>query len=289
MIKFETITIKSPKTSRNRNFVLKNNKVDKLLCSCGGKYTKASECNPFVFDEENRTVTCPECGKELEIIETPAEREERKEAEAEERNREALKNLKLVEAGSDWECGFKFYELSANIEYADWLKVKDHFKYYNRGWSNGQELEWDYGEPYGWLTTNPELVEKILVEAGSIKPENTMKAISERIALEKEQKEKEFAKREELSDCMEEIHSKINDEFLSGDNGRMLSDAEADEHYFKPDFGKGNVVTYTVTDTEIIKCRHMGDFKTGVAIPYSENLENLIKEFYELNDKFWEE
>lgn len=285
----KTITIKNPKTNKNRNVVLKHNKTDKLLCSCNGKYTKASDCNAFVFDETNRTLKCPECGKELEIIQTPAEKQAEKERAAEERNREALKNLKLVEAGSDWECGFKFYKLSANIEYADWLKVKDHFKYYNKGWSNGQELEWDYGEPSGWLTTNPEAVEKILVREGLIKPENTMKAISERIALEKEQKEKEFAKREELSDRMKEIHSKINDEFISCNNTRGLSDSEADEHYFNPDFGKGNVVTYTVTDTEIIQCRDMGDFISGIAIPYAENVENLIKEFYKLNDEFWEE
>lgn len=287
----KTITIKNPKTNKNRNVVLKHNKTDKLLCSCNGKYTKASDCNAFVFDETNRTLKCPECGKELEIIETPAERKERKEAEAEERNREALKNLKLVEAGSDWECGFKFYELSANIDYNHWLKVKEHFKYYAPGWSNGQELEWDYGEPSGWLTTNPEAVEKILVKEGLIKPENTMEAILSEIALEKEQKEKEMAKRKakrkELSDRMKEIRSKINDEFLSCNNVRGLSDSEADEHYFNPDFGKGNVVTYTVTDTEIIQCRNMGDFKTGVAIPYTENLENLIKEFYKLNEEFW--
>lgn len=283
------ITIKNPKNNKKMNVTLQNNETKTLLCSCNGKYTKASDCNAFVFDEKNRTLKCPECGKELEIIQTPAEKEEKRRAEAEERNREALKNLKLVESGSDWECGFKFYELSANIEYADWLKVKDHFKYYNKGWSNGQELEWDYGEPSGWLTTNPEVVEKILVESGLIKPENTMKAISERIALEKEQKEKEFAKREELSDRMEEIHSKINDEFISCNNGRMLSDAEANKHYFNPDFGKGNVVTYTIKDTEIIQCRNMGDFKSGIAIPYAENVKNLIKEFYELNEKFWED
>lgn len=167
----KTITIKNPKTNKNRNVVLKHNKTDKLLCSCNGKYTKASDCNAFVFDEEKRTLKCPECGKELEIIETPAERKERK----------------------------------------------------------------------------------------------------------------------ELSDRMKEIRSKINDEFLSCNNGRMLSDAEANEYYFNPDFGKCTVVTYTVTDTEIIQCRDMGDFKTGVAIPYVENVENLIKEFYELNDEFWEE
>lgn len=289
----KTITIKNPKTNKNRNVVLKHNKTDKLLCSCNGKYTKASDCNAFVFDETNRTLKCPECGKELEIIQTPAEKQAEKERAAEERNREALKNLKLVEAGSDWECGFKFYRLSANIEYADWLKVKSYFKYYAPRWSHGQELEWDYGEPSGWLTTNPEAVEKILVEAGLIKPENTMKAISERIALEKEQKEKETAKRKakrkELSDRMKEIRSKINDEFISCNNARGLSDAEANKHYFKPDFGKCTVVTYTVTDTEIIQCRDMGDFKSGIAIPYAENVENLIKEFYKLNDEFWEE
>lgn len=284
----KTITIRHPKTYQKMSLFLKeNNILDRIVCSCNGKYTKASDCNAFVFDEKNRVLKCPECGKELEIIQTPAEKQAEKERAAEERNREALKNLKLVESGSDWECGFKFYELSANIEYADWLKVKSYFKYYALGWSNGQELEWDYGEPSGWLTTNPEVVEKILVGEGLIKPENTMKAISERIALEKEQKEKEFAKREELSDRMKEIHSKINDEFISCNNARGLSDSEADEHYFNPDFGKGNVVTYTVTDTEIIQCRNMGDFKTGVAIPYTENLENLIKKFYTFNEEFW--
>lgn len=283
----KTITIRHPKTHQKMSLYLENNILDRIVCSCNGKYTKASDCNAFVFDEENRTLKCPECGKELEIIQTPAEKQAEKERAAEERNREALKNLKLVESGSDWECGFKFYELSANIEYADWLKVKSYFKYYAPGWSNGQELEWNYGEPSGWLTTNPEAVEKILAESGLIKPENTMKAISERIALEKEQKEKEFAKREELSECMEEIHSKINDEFISCNNARGLSDSEVDEHYFNPDFGKGNVVTYTIRDTEIIQCRNMGDFKTGVAIPYTETVENLIKEFYTLNEKFW--
>lgn len=75
-MKFETITIQNPKTHKNMNVVLKHNKTDKLLCSCNGTYTKASDCNAFVFDAENRTLKCPECGKELEIIETPAERED---------------------------------------------------------------------------------------------------------------------------------------------------------------------------------------------------------------------
>lgn len=182
MRKFETITIKNPKNGKNMSFTLKDNIVDKIVCSCNGKYTKASDCNAFVFDEKNRTLKCPECGKELEIIQTPAEKEEKEK------------------------------------EFA-----------------------------------------------------------------------KEKAKRKELSDRMKEIQSKINDEFISCNNGRMLSDAEANKYYFNPDFGKCNVVTYTVTDTEIIQCRDMGDFISGIAIPYAENVENLIKEFYKLNDEFWGE
>ncbi|WP_299523207.1 hypothetical protein [uncultured Methanobrevibacter sp.] len=274
------------------NIVLNHNRTEKLLCSCGGKHTKASDCNAFVFDEANRTLKCPECGKELVIIQTPAEKMEVKQAEAERKNRERLKNLHMVEAGSDWECGMKYYQLSANIEHEDWLKVKEHFKYYNCGWSDEQELEWESGEPTGWLTTNPKAVEDILVESGLIKPENAMNAISERVALEKEQNEKELAEkrvnREKISREMENINEQINNQFANCANVRRLSDAEAHKHYFNPTFGKGNVVTYTINNSEIIKCMDMGDFKTGIAIPYDKKVEKLIKEYYELNEKFWE-
>lgn len=52
-MKFETITIKNPKTGKNMSLYLKeNNILDRIVCSCNGKHTKASDCNAFVFDEK---------------------------------------------------------------------------------------------------------------------------------------------------------------------------------------------------------------------------------------------
>ena len=290
-MKFEIIIIKNPKTNKNMSVVLKHNETDRLLCSCNGKHTEAEDCNAFVFDERNRKLSCPECGKELEIIQTPAEKEEERRIEEEKRNREKLANLHLVEVGSDWECGFKYYGLSAHIEYEDWGKIKQHFRYYNQGWSRGQELEWNYGEPTGWLTQNPEAVEEILVDAGLIKPENTMDAIEKRAESERKKEETKMKeqreKRENLQREMNHIKSKIDNYFSYSDKVRELDDAEANKCYLNPTYGKCTVLTYTITDTEIIKCRNMGDFKYGIAIPYSEKLENLIVEYEELNKELW--
>lgn len=290
-MKFETIIIKNPKTNKKMSVVLTYNKTKRLLCSCNGKYTKAEDCNNFIFNEKNRTLKCPECGKELEIIQTPAEKEAEKKAQEEKRILKERENLHLVIAGSDWECGFKYYTLSTTIEYNDWLKVKEHFRYYHKGWSRGQELEWNYGEPTGWLTRNPKAVEDILVQEGLIKLENTIEAIDERARLRKvkedaERKER-YEKREEISRKMDVIKNKIDNAFSYSDKVRVLDDAEAHEHYFNPTFGKCTVLTYTITDSEIIKVRNMGDFKRGVAIPYEENVKNLIVKYEELNKELW--
>lgn len=287
-MKFETILIKNPKTGNKMPTRLDGNETPKLKCSCGGKYTKASDCNAFVFNESKRTLTCPECGKSLEIIQTPAEKRAEKEKAEAERNAKARENLHIVLAGSDWECGFKYYALSANIEYEDWLKVKEHFRYYNRGWSRGQELEFEGFEPTGWLTTNPKAVEGILVDEGLIKPENTMDAIQKRVEEEKRIKEEEMKKslekRQEIKSEIREIEGQIKKIFENSER-RELSDAEASEEYFNPTYGKCTVVTYSIKDDEVITCRNMVDFKYGVAIPRTDEVVNLIERMYALESE----
>lgn len=251
-----------------------------VYCSCTGNTVETA--TPMEY--ANGEIFCPKCHeKKVEIIQTYEEWKAEKDAEEKRRNEEKLANLHIVEMGSDWECGFKYYGLSANIDYDDWLKVKEHFRYYRRGWSRGQELEWNYGEPTGWLTRNPQEVEKILMEIGLIKPENTMKAISEREREEKEKRkveqEQRIQKKAEIHEKLDEIDAKINDAFNSPDK-RILSDAEANKHYFNPSFGKGTVTTFSIDDGEIIKCQNMGDFKYGVAIPYAEYIKQLIDNFY---------
>lgn len=289
-MKKNQIKVERIQTGTKTIFTIKNGMVydmggrRNVYCSCTGN--TAETATPMEF--ANGEVYCPNCHeKKVEVIQTYEEWKTEKDEKERKMNEEKLQNLHIVEVGSDWECGLKYYGLSAQIDYDDWLKVKEHFRYYRRGWSRGQELEWNYGEPTGWLTRNPEAVEEILVEAGLIKPENTMTAIHERAEKarqEKKQKEaKNLEKREEIKRNMRHIESKINNHFAYCDKVRQLSDAETNKHYFNPDFGKCTVVTYTITDSEIIRCRNMGDFKYGYAIPYSKNLENLILEYYELN------
>ena len=289
-MKKNQIKVKKLKNGTKTIVTIKNGMVynrtgkSKIYCSCTGNTEQTA--TPMRYNK-TKGVYCPNCDeKKVEVIQTYEQWKAEKDAKEKRMNEKKLATLHLVERGSDWECGFKFYGLSANIDYDDWLKVKEHFRYYKRGWSRGQELEWNYGEPCGWLTRNPEAVEKILVDVGLIKHENTMEAISERKRLEKQKKEKEqklrIAKRNELKEKMDIIEEEINDSFDVSEK-RELSDAEANEHYFNATFGKCTVLTYTITDTEIIRCRNMGDFKYGVSIPYSKNVENLIKDYYILS------
>ena len=270
-----SIIIINPQTGKETGAMLNSkNELVGAVCGCNGKYTKVSDCNKFIFDEKTGKLNCPECGKEIEVIKTPQQIQKEKEDEIPKRNAEKLKNLQLVLVGSDWECGFKYYTLSAQIEHDDWLKVKEYFKYYTPGWSRGQELEFDGFEPTGWLTQKPEAVEKILIQEGLIKTENTLKAKEEQNRLEKEKQEKET---EEVKNKMDEIQKQLNNAFNTTES-RALTDAEANEYYFNADYFKNTVESYAVTETEIIKVLNMGDFKTGVAIPYSEEVIALIKE-----------
>lgn len=286
------IKIKNIKTGKQILATVKNGYVytygkKHLYCGCTGTTEKTA--TPMQYNETDG-VYCPNCHeKKVDIIQTYNESKHEKEEQEKKLNQKKLANLHLVEMGSDWECGFKYFGLSANIDYDNWLKVKEYFKYYKKGWSNGQELEWDYGEPTGWLTQNPLEVEKILVDIGLIKTENTMKSISEREKIEKQKKENERKERKEkinsLKEKMDTIEKKINVAFNSNPQKRELSDAEAYENYLNPTFGKCTILTYTINDDEIIMCRNMGDFKYGVAIPYSEEVNSLIVKMYDLENE----
>lgn len=285
-MKKNQIKVERIQTGTKTIFTIKNGMVydargrKNIYCSCTGKTVETA--TPMRY--ANGEVYCPHCHeKKVEVIQTYEEWKKADDERKRKINEERLANLHIVEQGSDWECGFKYYGLSANIDYDDWLKVKKYFRYYKRGWSRGQELEWNYGEPSGWLTQNPEEVENILVKEGLIKPVNTMEAIEERRKLEKQKKEEEnkriMEKGMEIRGKLEEIKSEIQNAFDTSEK-RELSDAEARKHYFNPDFGKGTVRTYSIKKGEIIMCQNMGDFKYGVAVPFSESLKQMIENFY---------
>ena len=258
----------------------------------GKDWEKARDMNlAFKLSDDGTKAVCKNCGRELPVTKTYDEWKKENDEWESKVKKEQEENRHLVLTGHDWECGFKYYQLSANIEYDDWLKIKQYFKYYNKGWSRYSELEWYFGEPTGWLTQNPLEVEKILVDLGLIKPENTLKAIEEREQIEKEkekkQRQEEMEIRRQKRAVVDALNERIKDAFNDNPSKKVLSDAEANEWFFKPTFGKGTVHVHVITPTKIMSIDNMGDFKYGVSIPYSKELEDMITEFWSIQDKIY--
>ena len=148
-----------------KGFVYDNHGKKNIYCGCTGHTVETA--TPMQYD--GKEIYCPNCHeKKVEIIETYDDYLKRRELE----NQKKLEDLKIVLVGSDWECGLKFYGLSVRLDYDDWLLVKDYFTFKNRGWSRGQELEWNFGEPCGWITRQGFEVQNVLFENGLIKEAN---------------------------------------------------------------------------------------------------------------------
>lgn len=201
----------------------------KLQCSCTGKTRKTATDIHF----ENNEFICPKCGKNItskikilktatELMKEAQEKENKWKKEMNEKEKENRENLHLEEVGWSLSSGIHYYALSTTIEYDDWLKVKEFF-FYNR--YNPEDEEFDcIGSISGWVTRQPEEVEKRLVEAGLIKPENTMEAIKKA----KEQARKEEAKKREER---EKIKTKIDKAFENAEKpaGENLVEGESVE------------------------------------------------------------
>lgn len=250
-----------------------------ILCSCTGNTKETA--TPFKADYKNRKIVCPECGKTGIITENHEDREKA----AEEENKEKLKNLYIGVAATEWEYGWTFYKLSAKIPYEDWKDIKQYFDYnfYD------EEMEIDYGSTKGWTTRSPEKVEKILVEKGLIKPENTMKAMAEKYEKQQEEYEK---RQEERNKLVKEIDTAFKDaEKPEGEfdpEGEKLNDP-----VFKPNiYGGGE--WYIINDEYIWKIRNNGadgddwslnNIKTqgagaiGLRVPYTSELAEKIRKY----------
>jgi len=104
----------------------------------------------------------------------------------------AIRNIHLQYAGKSAETGLKWYSLSAEVPRETWKKIAKHFLKFDRD----EEESFD-GELRGWLTAQPEAVEKIL----GIKEELTL-------AYRREQAKKA---REEAEQKKKELQEKLND------------------------------------------------------------------------------
>jgi len=97
------------------------------------------------------------------------------------------KNIYLQYAGRCSETGMEYYRLSEIVPRETWRKIAEHFERF--GWDEDGEL-------YGWLTAQPETVEKIL----GVKEELTLAYRREQAKKRKEKKEKRAKELQEKID-----------------------------------------------------------------------------------------
>lgn len=250
-----------------------HNQKHGVLCSCTGNTEETA--TQFDYDEKNKRIICPECGKEFPIVYDYSDYLKKEE----ERQQIALENLHLSYIGWSAETGMKFYTLSTRVEYETWNKIK-HLFHYNT--CNDDMLE---GSMKGWVTSQPGEVEKILVNEGMIKPENTISAADE--AYKKQVEEEKI------------LNNKINEikqEFIQeGEKPEGTHDPQGKtiNHPFNPRNIYGGGEWFVINDVEIWYIVNNGfdgadwglnNIKTGGAgaigrrLPYSEKLEKKIRE-----------
>lgn len=286
-MKRNQIKIKNLKNERILYVTVKKdgiyNLFDKpIFCGCTGK--TESTATKMLYDEKNRTVYCPNCNeRKVEVLQTYAEYQQEEKEKREKKQAERLANLHLTLVGDDWECGQKYYALSTEIDYEDWLKIKKYFSYHKKGWSRYSELEFDGYEPSGWLTQNPSAVENILVAEGLIKPENTLEALEDKARAEREAKQKAREEKKEKKDALAKEMKTCQDELDKlFESAEEISEAEATVQRASANYGRGTVNSYTVNDNEIVNCRSFGDFLQGKKIKYSAESEKLLKKIFQL-------
>ena len=262
---------------KERIVTIKDGVAQKMLCSCGGKYTTEKTAKPVFYD--GKKLYCKECGREFKIIDTSEAQEKRIKEQREERNRKALETLHLYPAWNDWEATGQYYMLSARVDYDTWNSIKKYFHYYTR-----RELEYSEMESFdfieGWATRQPYEVEKILVSKGLIKEENKLDNVIER--KEKEKKEREILaeqkrlERIEKEKKMKEIENKLQSFF--DEDVVSVSEAEA-THYLgrkgKTVFNDG-VDRFCIDDGYLVQATNMGDFSFARKVLLNDEIESFV-------------
>ena len=160
-------------------FFLKEEDQVKLVCSHDGKTAETTYCGKIqghnAMNIEKLNVK--ENGKTMLFIGLP---DEVYNTFQNAKSNFALKNIHLTYAGRSAETGIKWYSLSAEVPRDVWRKIS---KYFEKFWDDEDALD---GELRGWLTAQPEAVEKIL----NVREELTLAYRREQAKKRKEEKEK---------------------------------------------------------------------------------------------------
>jgi hypothetical protein len=192
----------------------------------------------------------------------------------------AQKNICLIYAGRSAETGIKWYSLSAVVPRDVWRKIAKYFEKFYRDEEDALD-----GELIGWLTAQPEAVEKIL-------------NVREGLTLEYRRREAE-KRREEKKKKANELQAKIDDVKKAFENAeypnpgnKMRVEGEVIQHPTHPENVYGGGEWWVIQPEWIWHVRNNGfdgddwgrnNVQTGgagaigVRVPYSEELADKIR------------
>jgi len=163
----------------------------KLVCAHGDKTAEATYCGKIQGHNAMKieSLGVRQNGKVMQFIGLP---DDVYNAFQNAKTNFALKNICLQYAGQSAETGIKWYSLSAEVPRETWRKIAKYFSKFGRDEEDALD-----GELYGWLTAQPEAVEKIL----NVREELTLTYRREQAKKRKEEEEKKA----------QELQAKLND------------------------------------------------------------------------------
>lgn len=251
----------------------------KLVCVHGDKTAEATYCGKIQGHNAMKIekLDVRQNGKVMQFIGLP---DDVYNAFQNAKSKFALKNIHLTYAGRSAETGIKFYRLSAEVPRDVWRKISKYFeKFYP-----DEEDALD-GELIGWLTAQPEAVEKIL-------------NVREGLTLEYRRREAE-KRREEKKKKANELQAKIDDVKKAFENAeypnpgnKMRVEGEVIQHPTHPENVYGGGEWWVIQENWIWYVRNNGfdgddwgrnNVQTGgagaigVRVPFSEELAAQIR------------
>lgn len=186
-------------------------------------------------------------------------------------------NIYLQYAGRCSETGMEYYRLSEIVPRETWRKIAEHFERF--GWDE------EDGELYGWLTAQPEAVEKIL----NVREELTLAYRRREAKKRKEEKEK---KAKELQEKIDEIGMAFENAEYPNPGNKMRVEGEEIQHPTNPKNAWGGGEWWVIQESWIWYVRNNGfdgddwgrnNIETGgagaigVRVPFSGELAAQIR------------
>lgn len=275
-------------------FYLKEDDQVKLVCTHGGKTAETTYCGKIQGHNAMKieSLGVRENGKTMMFIGLP---DSVYNAFQNAKTNFALKNICLQYAGRSAETGIKWYSLSAEVPRDVWRKISKYFEKFYRDEEDALD-----GELIGWLTAQPEAVEKIL----NVREELTLAYRREQAKKRREEKKK---KAQELQEKIDDIKKAFENaeypdpkkeapeeaaEFMKGYE-KMRVEGEVIQHPTNPKNAWGGGEWWVIQPEWIWYIRNNGfdgddwgrnNVETGgagaigVRVPFSEELAAQIRE-----------